>query len=201
VRDEHGGDLDVVEDGLELARGAGAGAGVQRRERLVEQEDAGLERQGAGHAHALALASRERAGPPVGRVADPEALQQLLGPFAALAPGQAAHRVGHVLPGAQVPEQGVVLEHVAAAPALRGDVDALGGVQPGLLLADDAAALGTGQPGDDAQHSGLAGAGRAGERQARRPGRGEGDLELERAQPGARVNVQHRRGPARPWRA
>ena len=52
--------------------------GVERRERLVEQQDLRVARERAGERDALALAARELAGPRVGEVRDPEALEVLV---------------------------------------------------------------------------------------------------------------------------
>ena len=102
-------------------------------------------RAGARRPTACAAARRRSA-------ADAEALEQLLRALAARAPRQPGQRVGDVLPRAQVPEQRVLLEHVAAAAPLGRDVDPARGVEPHLLAAAPRVpSLGPQQPGGDAQ--------------------------------------------------
>jgi len=47
VGDQHDGLLDAAEDGFQLGLELAAGDGVQRAERLVEEDDLGVEHQGA----------------------------------------------------------------------------------------------------------------------------------------------------------
>src|SRR5262249_60173536 len=63
-------------------------------------------------------------------------------------------------------EQGVVLEHEAAAAVLRLKVDASIRVQPDLSADDHPAGIRPPQPGDDAKQRGLARAGRPDDRRA-----------------------------------
>ena len=186
----------VAQHRAELARRARARAGVERRQRLVEQQHVGLARERARERHALALAARQRARPGVGQLAHPEALEQR--PAARSAPSEPAQRVGDVLPRAQVREQRVLLEHVAAAAPLGRQVDAAARVEPGLAARLDEAVLGAQQPGGHAQHAGLARAGRPGQRQALAGRHLQRHVEVERAEPGARLNAEHRRAPPLP---
>ena len=61
VRDQEDGDPGRREGALELVPGADAVAGVQRGQRLVQQQGAGLARQRAGERDPLALTARELA--------------------------------------------------------------------------------------------------------------------------------------------
>ncbi len=120
VRHEQGGDAGLAHQLAELPARAGAGGGVQRGERLVEQQRARLAREGPSQRDTLALAAREAARMGVGQRARVEAVEELLGAGPALAPRDLAQPVGHVLPRAQVGEEGVVLEEEPAAPLLGG---------------------------------------------------------------------------------
>ena len=135
--------------------------GIERAERLVEQEDARLDRQRPGERHPLPLAARKLV-----RIAAREALelyqpQQLHHPLANLRlgrPGPArphAQAEGDVLEHAHVPEQRVVLED---EPDL-----ALARIAPDHVLAREAdlAAIRELEPGDDPEQRRLARAGRA----------------------------------------
>ena len=58
-------------------------------------------------------------------------------------------------------EQASVLEHEADAPAISGHEDAPSGIDQDAVVEHDAAAVGAGQPGDQADGHRLAGAGAA----------------------------------------
>jgi hypothetical protein len=122
VRDQHGGDVDLVVQAPQPCANVGADLRVQRTERLVEQQHARLDRQRAGQGHALALAAAE-----LGRIArlmalqadDPQQLVDLrvdlrLWPLADAQPGGDVLAHGHVL------ERGVVLEDEADAAPVGG---------------------------------------------------------------------------------
>ena len=137
---------------------------VQRAERLVQQQHARLDRERAGERHALALAAGELVRVAVLVAGEPDDAEQLADLLSDLRLGQLAHGEaerdvvahGHVLEGR------VVLEHEADAPALRRDARRV------LAVDLDGAAVGTLQPGDDAQQRGLAGA-RGTEQRCQRP--------------------------------
>ena len=59
VRDEDRRQREVAEQLVQLGAHRRLGVGVQRRERLVEEEDAGIVRERAGERDALPLAARE----------------------------------------------------------------------------------------------------------------------------------------------
>ena len=150
----------------ELAGRARARARVERGQRLVEQQHLRPPRERARHGHALALpaatacADARRPGPP-GRTARAARARAR-----AARARQPAQRIRHVLPRAQVREQRVVLEHVAAAAALRGHVDPALGVEPDRAVRLHAAARRAQQPGGHAQDARLARARGPGQRQA-----------------------------------
>ena len=193
VRDEQRGDAGRAQHAGQLAAGRRARARVERRQRLVEQQRPRAARQRPGQRHALALAARQRARARLGQRADPEALQQLLRALAAGAPRQPRQRVGDVLPRAQVPEQRVLLEDVAATAPLGRHVDPARGVQPDLLAARDDARLRPQQAGRHAQDRGLARSRRARERETAPRVDGQRDVEGQRPERRARLNAQHRR--------
>ena len=112
VRHEQRRDLEPGEELLQLGPHVDLGVRVERRERLVEQQDLGVAGERAGERDALALAAREVAGPCVLEVPDPEAVEVLV--------GGVAPRVLDVLADGQVREERVVLEDepdAALAPA------------------------------------------------------------------------------------
>ena len=153
VGDQDGGDAHPLDGPLELAAGALAQGGIEVGERLVEQQDAGLGRQGAGQGHPLLLAARDLPHPPcfkTGKLHQRQGLGHPAGGLPLSAPGDDAE--GHVLAHGEMGEQGVVLEDHAEMPALGrqgGDV---------LALHPDAAAVRRLEAGDQAQGRGLAAA-------------------------------------------
>jgi hypothetical protein len=179
-----------AEHGRELARRAGAGAGVERRERLVEQQGVGAARERAGERDALALAAGQRRRARVGPGGEPEPPEERVGAGAALGPRGVAQAVGDVAPRAQVREQRVVLEDVADPPRVGAPVDAAGHVEPHGVAAAHPAGRRAHEPGDDPQHRRLARAGRPGQGQARPRRDGERDVEVDVADPRARLNPQ-----------
>ncbi len=186
VRHEERGHGGLVQDGGQLATGGRAGAGVERRQRLVEQQRFRTDGESARDGDPLALAARQRARPGVGPVGEPEAVEQRQRPLPAVAARHAPEPVRDVLPGAQVREQRVVLEHVAAAAVLGREAHAATGVEPHALAARHGPALGPDEPGHDPQHAALAGPGRAGQRQAL-PAR-DLQLDVEREAPQRRLS-------------
>ena len=115
VRDEQRGHAGGVQHGGQLAPGRRARAGVERRQRLVEQQRRGLDGQRPRERHALALAAGQRARPRVGPVGRARSARAARRARSRRSRRGAAQAVGDVLPRAEVREQRVVLEHVAAA--------------------------------------------------------------------------------------
>src|SRR6476646_1792265 len=146
--------------------------GVERGERLVEQQDLGVAREGAGERDALALAARETAGTSVLEVTDPEAVEVLVGLVAA--------RVLDVLAHGQVGEQCVVLEDEPDAPLLRPHGDSTLCVEPGLVVTPDRASGRLDEPGDRVEHGALPGARGADEREGRVDRETQAELEARR---------------------
>jgi hypothetical protein len=157
VGDDDEGDADLVLDVHQLELGLLAQLLVERRQRLVQQQQLRLLRQRPGQGDALALAAGQLV-----RLARAEALQlhqlQELGhPVAPLGRG---HRfvlqpVADVLLHAHVGEQGIGLEHHVDRPLI--------GRRPGDVLAVDQDPPGTRrlEAGEHAQERGLAAAGAA----------------------------------------
>ncbi len=156
VGDEDGGDPGLVMHPAQPVAQLLAHLGVQGAERLVQQEHARLDGQGAGQGHALLLAAGQ-----LGRIALAQALQLdqreqfldplgdlgLLRPLGGRADPQAE---GDVVGHGHVAEQGVVLEHHAHPPLARGQG------QEVLAVQADRAFVGSLEPGDRPQQGGLA---------------------------------------------
>jgi hypothetical protein len=153
VADEHGRQPELAQQRRQLVAHEGPRVHVERRERLVEQQHLGAARQRAGQRDPLALAAGERRGPGRRERRDAEALQQLVGARLAAEGDVGAH--------VEVREQRELLGDEPDRAALRGEVRAL--VEPHAPAQRDAPALRALQPGDRAQHRGLARARGAGE--------------------------------------
>ena len=193
VGHEQGGHFDLAQHRRQLARGAGPGASIEGRERLIEQDHLGATCERPCHGHALSLPSGQRAGAGVRQLREAETLELCQRARSLLRAGHAAQRVGHVLPGGQVGKERVLLEDVATAAVLGSNVDAALGVEPDLAVGLNAAALGTHEPGHDAQHARLARPGRAGQGEALPRRHLERNVELQRAEASLALNAQHRR--------
>ena len=158
VRDHDGRHAGLFQQVAQLAAQRLAGGGVQRRERLVEQEQAGPRRQRPGQGHALLLAAGELGRPAPQQRAHAEPLGQLPHPGGPLRSRQPVEPVAEVGRHRQVREERVLLEEQSHPAGLRRHVDAARPVEPGLLAEADEAGVGAIQPGQRAQHRGLAGA-------------------------------------------
>lgn len=132
VGDEQRGQAQGALDLADLVAQVAADARVQRRERLVHQQDARLDHQRPGQGHALALAAGELLGVLVGLVGELHQAQHLRDPAPALAGLDPLHAQaeGDVARHRQVGEERVVLEDHADAATL--------GRQMGDVVAADA---------------------------------------------------------------
>ena len=135
------------------------GRGVDRRQGLVEEQEAGLGDERPGQGHALLLAAADRAGTAGRVVLQAEALQPLVGAAPCRHPRHPARAQPErdVVEHREVGEEGVVLEDDAHSPRLRLDPGVGGGVLEHLAVEHDVPVATVLQPGEDAQHGGLAG--------------------------------------------
>ena len=150
----------LAQHGAELTRGASR-ACARRAPRAARRAAARRARARAPARAPRAGARRRRAcaGRASASALHPEAREQLERALAALAARQPAQRVGHVVPGAQVREERVLLEQVAAAAPLGRDESRPVAVSSQVSLAEaTTAALGTQEARDHAQDARLAGA-------------------------------------------
>ena len=131
--------------------------GVQRRQRLVEQQQLGMRSDGPRYCHALTLAARQFRHRTINHLLQLDQLQQLADPRLLLGLADAAQleRVSDVFTNGHVREQRQRLEHHAEIALMRRRMADVFTVQ-----ADFAAGQGF-QPGDHAQQGGLAAARRA----------------------------------------
>ena len=161
VGDDDERDADLALDLLQLDLHLFAQLEIQCAERLVEQQHPGSSDQRARQRHSLTLAARQLRGLSRRLAAQPDHVERVGGALAALVARHALdlQPVLHVLGDGHVGEQGVFLEDgvdVATPRGQRGDVDAAEADRPRRRLLE---------PGDHAQHRGLARAGRAEDRE------------------------------------
>ena len=152
--DQHEGDARLLLEALQLALHLLAQLQVERRKRLVEQQHAGLGRQGTGQRHALLLAARELGGPAAGKPLEPHHGQGLGNSDADLRRRPLAHLEpeGDILRDVQMGKQRIALEDGIDRPLLRRE----GGH---ILRADaDAARRRRLEAGDEAKQGRLAAA-------------------------------------------
>jgi hypothetical protein len=79
VGDEQGGDLEPLLKAADLGSQLGANEGVERRQRLVEQQNRRLDRERTGDRDALLLPAGQLVRIPVGGLREPDQRQQLVG--------------------------------------------------------------------------------------------------------------------------
>jgi hypothetical protein len=131
---------------------------VERRKRLVEEEQRRVAGEGTRESHPLSLAAGELGNTRPGERTDAEPLEQQLD---VLVPPRAE---ADVVPNVEMREECVLLEEVADATSLRRDVGALRRVQEHLVVECDVALVRTQEPRDDAKHRRLPRTGRPDER-------------------------------------
>ena len=165
MRDEDGGVAGAVVDLAQPAAELAADLRVERAERLVEQQDARLDGERAGERHALPLAAGELTGKALlqaGELHEVEEVQHALADFRlgrAAAAGPHRQAEGDVVEHRHVAEQRVMLEYEADIALTQVEAER-------ILLAEENASGGRlVEAGEDAQQRGLAGAGRAEQRE------------------------------------
>ena len=162
-----------AQDGVHIGTHRGPEVGVERRERLVEQDDLGLDGEGAGEGHSLLLAARELVGVAAGQAGQAYGIEQVGHLTAALAAGKPE---GDVRSHVEVGEKASFLGHIADPAPLRGDVTAVvvdGGPRDG-----DRSLIRPLETGQNSQERCLAAPGRP-EHGGEGPG---GDLEVDARQ-------------------
>ena len=161
--DQHDRDSNVAAKLRQLPAQAPAGQLIDGGERLVEEQYCRITGEGPSHRDALALPAGE-----LGRAAFLEALhvdegEQGPGAGTALRGRAMSHRHRNILHCAQVGKEREVLEYQPDLAVLDAHVNLSVRVEPGRAGAGDGATFGSIEPGDAAQHRGLAAAGWADE--------------------------------------
>ena len=132
------GDADLALDALQLELHGMAQLQVQRTERFIEQQGAGVVHQRPGQRDPLLLATGKLAGLALGEIGEPDYLDDLVDPTFCLAPAfglvqlPAARAVGDVVPHGHVREQRIVLEHRVDVAFVRGDLRHVDPFEPDL---------------------------------------------------------------------
>ena len=147
VRDEQGREPELAQQLLQLGPHRDLRVRVERRQRLVEQQDARVARS------ARASATRWRSPPDssAGR-----AFARWRSRTARGARRPAARRRRRCSPHVHVREERVLLEHEAEPPLVRLEEDPRPGVEPDILAQRDPPGSRPDEPGDGAEHRRLA---------------------------------------------
>ena len=172
VGDVDEGHADPSMERLQLPAELGAELLVERRERLVEQEQVGLEDERAGQGDALLLTTGELPRRAVGEVGQVDEVERLAHPRRGLGPGDAAdlERKADVVRHGQMREQGVTLKDHAEVAALRRQMG------DHALVDEDVAGRRLDEPGDRHEDRRLAGPRRAQQREEIAAPDREGDV-------------------------
>ena len=155
VGDEDRRDAEGLLDLLQALAQLGADLDVERAERLVEQQYAGPVREGPRESDALLLAARELALEPIAEPAQPDEIEKLLAPFAALGLPDAADVQPEldVSRHRHVAEDRIILKDEAHVALLRREVRDVAAGDPDRSLVRHH------ESGDQAQQRALAAAG------------------------------------------
>jgi len=181
VGDEHGGDARVPLQRSQLSAQLLAHRAVERRERLVKQQQLGIAREGSRQRHTLALATGQLVGQALAQLRQTEPLEP-----GGRARGIGARTEGDLSPNGETGNQAPILRHPAYPSPLRGQRRQPPPAKP--HLADRAAA----ETREAAQRQGLAGARGAEQRQS--PcARAVGELELKTADEIVKLELQQPR--------
>ncbi|MNZ84545.1 hypothetical protein D3C78_1033070 [compost metagenome] len=159
VADVEHRDVQLVVQTLEVGQDLLLALEIERRQRLVHQQQARAGEQRAGDADALALAAGQALGHALEQVADAEQLEHALPLHPPRRLVDPAHAVFQIAPHVQVGKQAGFLEHVAERAPVRRHEHAAGAVLPQLAVDFQARLGGPLQAGDAAQAGGLARAG------------------------------------------
>ena len=157
VRDEHGCAAIRLQHLAEFQLQFPLQVMVERRERLVEQQDLRIGREDARERRALLLAAREFHRIRVAELREVEAREILAHACLALLP-RAPRDKADILGNRHIGKKGKVLKEIADAPLLRGEVDALLAVKEHPAVKHDAPAVGALEPSDALEGHALAAA-------------------------------------------
>ena len=147
VRDDDRGRAQLGERRAQLVAQGPAQRHVERGERLVEQEQRGVDGERAAERHALALTARELGGSPRFEAAEAEPLDDFRHLPLPRGTRLVAQTEPDVLRDVEMRKQRVALEDVADAAPLRRQIGAGGGVEEDTVVEHDAAGVGAHEAG------------------------------------------------------
>ena len=156
VGDEDGRHVPVRENGRQLLAQGLAQPHVERGERLVEEQEGRIGREGTAEGDPLALASRDLVRPPMLEAAQAHALDHFGHPamhVRARPPAQPEADIGR---HGEMRKKRVALEHIAQAASLRRHVDSRRPIEEHAVAHHDAARVGLEQTGQALEGEGLA---------------------------------------------
>ncbi len=158
VGHQHGRATEPAEMAAQVPSDGQPGGRVQRRQRLVQQQQLRARGERSGERDPLSLPAGERPGPAGGELGQPERLQpaQRGGPGGGPRDSPAAQPEGDVVPRGQMREQQVVLKNHPDRAALCRDEDSLRRVVQDEAGQADPARVDRLQPGQRPQQGGLA---------------------------------------------
>ena len=179
----------------QLAADHPPGLEIERGQRLVQQQQPGIEHQRAGQRGALLLSAGERVRPTRAELRNPrppERFGHARRDLTARRPRRLEPEAD-VLPNREMGEERVVLRHVPDVALPGGNRDARLGVRVDLAVEHDSSGIRLIQAGGETKDRGLAGAALAHQHGRRRVRRLERDVELERRRGGYEAGRRARR--------
>lgn len=129
---------------------------VERRQRLIEQQEPGLTGEGSGERNPLALPTGQLAWVTASEVGGADPFEPVISARSAQVTVTVADREGDVVTDGSVREQQSVLEHHPEVPVLGAHVQSGVAVGDHLPVDGDGAAIRAGEPGDEREGQRLA---------------------------------------------
>src|SRR5579864_4086767 len=164
--------------GAQVVEDVSLGGRVERSERFVKQQDAGIGHERARQGGALAFASRNFLRATAAQLSDAEGVEDRGDAVLAILRFDAIETIENVGFDAKMREQRGVLKNVTDIAATHGQVDSSLGVEKNAPADANAARVGTDEAGDAVEQRGLARAGGA-EQDGEAGWRGDLDVEQE----------------------
>src|SRR5262245_47215384 len=158
MADIHHGNPRVVAQALEIGQDFAFAVIVERRERLIEQEQTRAHEQRASYGDALALTAGQAARPTLEQTADVQQVNNMRHVGGIASEAEHAPAVIEIGGNGEMRKEPSFLEDIANAAPVNRHVDAGRGVEQKIPVERNASAIGRDQPGNHVHQRRLAGA-------------------------------------------
>src|SRR5260370_6129993 len=196
MADVDDGHPDLVAETFEIRQDLVLARIVERRKRIIHEQQLGRGQQRPAYGHSLLLAAREKARTAAEQMSDTEQFDHLVQIAEALGSGREPPTIEQVLAHGEMREEASFLKDVTDAAAMLRYEDALLGVDEDVAVKRDVSPVRTDEAADDVDERCLA---RPGSSEQRRdaPVADELGFELDRPEPMLHVDRDHASTPIR----